>query len=139
MSAILGHGTTLQYHNGSAYVDIGAVTEIQWSGAERDIIDVSAMDDATMVRNYIGGRVDPGEITFSVNQLANDTDHDFVRDQLLDAVVNEALDQYKLIFSTSDVTWSFTGVLKSYETDFTDEDIVKSSITIKISGKPTIA
>ena len=137
--ATLSHGTILNYHNGSTYAAIGDVVNASWSGITREVVDISAMDDADYFRRYASGRADAGELSLTVNYTDGDTAQDAIIDQLISGTVTDSLDQYQLQFAGSGTTWSFTGFLTNFAWQFADGEKVALDVTVKISGKPTSA
>jgi len=59
-----GYGTTL---TGATAGLIGNITQLTGPSETRDPIDISTMDSADQVREFIAGMKDSGEITFTCN------------------------------------------------------------------------
>ncbi len=137
-AATRGRGTKLQMQVGTPYVTIAEVLDISGPTLARSTIDVTNHDSAADYREFITGTLDGGEVTFDVNYLPADPDHDATTG-LIAVFESGAITNFKLIFTDSGTTtWDFAGLVVGFEVSAAIEDQLKASCTIKLSGQPTL-
>lgn len=136
MAGVDAFGTRLERGDGAdpeVFTAIGNVVEIEGPEIERETIDVTAHDSANRWRDFIGGLVDAGEVTATVNY--DPSKHDSLVADFEDSEPRN----YKMVFPTSpEVTWSFAAVLTGFSPSAPHDDKLSAELTWKVSGKPTI-
>lgn len=137
MAGIDGFGTLLKRGDGAepeVFTAIANATNITAPGLARNTIDVSAHDSPNKYMEFVGGMIDPGEVSIDVNY--DPTEHDTLVADLED----EDPRNYELVFpDTANTTWSFAAVLTGFEATAPYDDKLTATLTYKVSGKPTIA
>lgn len=137
MAGIDGYGTLLKRGDGAepeVFTAIANATNITAPGLARNTIDVSAHDSPNKYMEFVGGMIDPGEVSIDVNY--DPTSHDMLVADLED----EDPRNYQLVFpDTAGTTWSFAAVLTGFEATAPYDDKLTATLTYKVSGKPTIA
>lgn len=137
MAGIDGYGTLLKRGDGAepeVFTAIANATNITAPGLARNTIDVSAHDSPNKYMEFVGGMIDPGEVSIDVNY--DPTAHDMLVADLED----EDPRNYQLVFpDTTGTTWSFAAVLTGFEATAPYDDKLTATLTYKVSGKPTIA
>lgn len=131
MSGFSAFGTQFQRHNGSTFVTIAEATNISGPELERDTIDVSSHDSPNRFREWVGGMVDGGEVTFEVNW-------DPAEHATLKADFNDALPrQYRILLpSPPGGNWTFSGFITGMTHEYPYDDKMSAEFTFKISGDP---
>ncbi len=125
---ILGHGTTLAI----GVTTIGNIQSITGPNQTRDSIDVSTMDSVNKWREFIPGRLDAGEITFTVNY-----------DGASGGTANDLNTKLTAVASTILVTFpdtssfSCSGFVTGLGHAIPFDDKITQDITIKLTGVPT--
>jgi predicted secreted protein len=104
-----------------------------------DTIDVTTHDTSSGWREYIGGLRDGGEVSFDINFIPTEVTHAY-DSGLLEDYLNRTLRNFKLVFPTTPaVTWTIAGIVTNFETSEPIDDVIGASMTIKVSGAPTLA
>lgn len=116
------------------FTAIANIESISGPSLEREEIDVTAHDSPQQWREYIGGLKDGGEITFDINY--DPTVHDVL---VADLDVTEPIN-YEVAFPTSPETvWTVGALLTGFEPDAPHDDKLAASLTLKVSGPPTLS
>jgi len=135
-----GFGTQFQRATtispGTTYETIANVTSIGGPDRKRETIDVTAHDSPGQWMEFIGGLKDGGEISLDINydpaELTHDIDDDFD---------DEAPRNYRVIIlpgTEDEHTWQLKGIMTELSDEFPYDDKMGRTMTIKISGKPTL-
>ena len=136
-------GTKLQLGDGAPvteiFTDIAEITSISPPSLSKDTIETTSHDSVDRYKEFISGLRDAGEVSLDINYDPADATHGLLTG-LLGEYEKDAPSNYKIIFpDASTTTWSFAGILTSFETSAPIDDKLTASVTIKISGKPTLA
>jgi predicted secreted protein len=140
MSGRDGFGTLFQRAGGTApgvtYATIANVTNISGPERTRETIDVTAHDSPDGWMEFIGGLKDGGEISCDINYDPAETTHD------LDDDFDDALPRnYRIIIlpgTEDEHTWQISGILTTLGDEFPYDDRLQRSLTVKVTGKPTL-
>jgi len=136
--AVAAMGTYLR-RNG---VEIAEVVTIGGPSFEAETIEVTHLRSPGMWKEYIGSLKDGGELTFDLNFLLDDPSHSAATGLLSqwnsDGV--PARDEWEIVFPNDAATvWLFNGFQTGFEVTAETGDKLAASVTIQISGKPTLA
>lgn len=135
-SGYLAQGTVLRIGDGAtpteAFTDIEGCDDFSGPGESADTIETTSHSSPGHRRQYIGGLINSGELTFDVfwifvepGQLA------------LQAAFNDGLEhnfQMEFPVDTTDNLLSFAGIVTGMEWAVPKDDAVKKSVTIQITG-----
>ncbi len=141
MSGRDGFGTQLKRATtlvpGTVYETIANVTSIGGPERTRETIDVTSHDSPNGWMEFIGGLKDGGELSCDINYDPAETTHD-IDDDFDDTTPRNW--QIVILPGTEDEhTWSLKGILTNLGDEFPYDDKMGRSMTIKVSGKPTLA
>lgn len=136
MAAVNAFGSKLQYHNGAIYVDVAQVTNISGPSVSRDSIETTHHTSSGGFREYIPGLKDAGEVSIDILWTNTDTTHAALYNQINGGQTGNG--QYKIVFSDS-AAFTFVGHVTGFEATAPIDDSLTASVTIKVSGKPTLA
>ena len=131
------HGAALKWDDtgGSTYVAIGQVKDIEGPGNTRDQIEVTDHDSGGW-KEYIGGLIDGGEVTFTIGYDNANSEHG----DLLTALNSDTIPAWELTLNVTSGTavWTFDGPVTSFgaSTPVAGENMV--NITVKVSGQATL-
>jgi predicted secreted protein len=89
--AFLGKGTELKIDFGSGLTTVGEVRSITGPNLQGAQVDVTNMDSAGRLREFIAGLVDPGTLSFEVNYNPNYATHASILSDLTTNVTSTAL------------------------------------------------
>lgn len=143
--AYIGQGTLLQRGDGGGpevFTTVAEVLNISGPSISRDAIDVTTMDSPDQYREFIGGLLDGGEVTFDVIYDPVDPTIEPVAGLLseLALVSGQAATNWQLVFSDpASTTWAFPAIVTGVEPAEAIDDKVMLSVTLKVSGKVTLA
>lgn len=139
MAGIDGFGTLLKRGDGAAtevFTAIANATNITAPGLSRNTIDVTAHDSPDRYMEFVGGLIDPGEVSIDVNY------DPAVHDTLILDLEDTEPRNYQLVFPddpTTPTTWAFAAVMTGFEASAPYDDKLTATLTFKVSGKPTIS
>lgn len=136
--AISAMGTTL-LRNG---VEIAEVTNIDGPGWTAETIEATHLKSPDFWKEHIGSLKDGGELTLTVNFLLNNATH-MAATGLLSAFAGTGApprDTYDMVFPDDDsTTFTFSGIITGFSTGAETGGKLEAEVTVKITGKPTIA
>lgn len=118
------------------YTTIANVTNISGPSRSRETIDVTAHDSPNQYMEFIGGLKDGGEVSLDINYDPGQATHD-LDDDFDDATPRNY--QIVILPGTDDeFTWTIAGIMTGLEDEFAYDGKMERSMTIKITGKPTL-
>lgn len=140
-TAVHTAGTKLQRGDGAtpteAFTTIAEVVSISGPTESARQVEVTNFDSAA--KEYIAGLRDSGELSFECNFIPESTMQQGLRTDL----INRVKRNFKLILNDNTVegdktTFTFAAVVTSFAMNGATDDAWKASVTLKISGAPTI-
>ncbi len=138
-AAIRAIGTTISmYDSGDANpVVIVEVLSISGPDMENESIDVTNQDTTGRVREFIGGLVNPGTLTFDINLQPDIATHGNATNGLFKVFSDADTRQWDLTFSDTALTiYRFKAFIQNFVPEASVEDQLKASITLKLTSKP---
>ena len=137
--AISGFGTILKRGDGAVpevFTTIAEVKSLSGPGLTLETIDVTHHQSTGGWREFIGGLLDGGEVTFDVNFIPSNQ----TQDNLWTDLQNRTLRNFELEFpDPGSTTWSFSALVTGFEESAPIDDVLGASVTLKISGQPTLS
>jgi predicted secreted protein len=119
------------------FTTIANVTSVSGPERTRETIDVTSHDSPDGWMEFLGGLKDGGEVSLEINYDPTEATHD-LDDDFDDAEPRNY--QIVILPGTADeYTWSLAGILTNLGDEFPYDDKMARSMTIKVSGKPTLA
>lgn len=138
-AAIFAQGTLLQIGDGAtseAFTTIAEVMDLKGPNVSLDPIDVTNHDSTDGWKEFIGGLLDGGEATFSINYQPIASTHDQLNTDLQARVLRNFL----LVFTdASSTTWAFSALVTALGPSTPVDKQLTADVTLKISGKPTLS
>jgi len=133
-------GTTLQFKQASgvtSYTTIGGVLSASESAEEADVIDVTAINNASEVT--LTGFAKPGSLTIELAYDPKDTVHIALREAAT-ATGTGKIGDFKFTFA--DATTPSTrewigGSISKFDVQAASKDALKATCVVKLSGSPT--
>lgn len=122
---------------GTVFETIANVTSVGGPERTRETIDVTAHDSPDQWMEFIGGLKDGGEISLDINYDPGETTHD-----LDDDFDDDSARNYQIVIlpdTATEHTWSFKGIMTKLGDEFPYDDKMARSMTVKVTGKPTLA
>ena len=138
--AVIGYGTLLKKGDGASpevFTTVAAVTSIGGPNLQADDIEVTDMESPSGYKEYISGLKDGGTVDFEINFNPTNSTHT----GLFDDQVAGTSRNWKIVFpsSVSNMTFSFAGTVKTFNLNTDPNTQLSASISIKVSGAPTLA
>lgn len=140
--ATTGFGTILKIGDGGGpenFTAIAEVHDISGPSLSRDTVETTHQQSTEKWKEFIAGLKDAGEVSFDISYLPTHATHDNTTGLLKD-FDDGTLRNFELVFPDSGATtWSFSALVTGYEPTAPKEDKLTAAITLKVSGKPTLA
>lgn len=119
------------------YVALGEVSDITPPSISKDVIDTTHHGSTGGVRTFVGGLVDNGEMSVTVNYDPATASQTALRD-LAKTANTGAVSAFKIAYNNTDAsTLEFDGIVTGFEQSTPIDDVIKATITIKVSGQIT--
>lgn len=141
-AAIIGHGTKFQIKNSDdSYSTVAEVMAINGPSLGADAVESTNMDSLNKFREFIPGLRDAGEISFDVNYIIGNATHDVATGVAQDWMdVNHSTRDFKIIWpDTAATSWTFSGIITGFSVGDPFDGVMSASVTIKVTGQPTLA
>ena len=140
----IGYGTAVHWDNPAGslnFIRIGKVKNIAWGGPERDAVDKSTQDTPEGWRQWRKGMKDATSISFTVAQDMDDPTHDANTGLYSDFYEDRINHNWRIIANDGvrTTTFQFEGLCKSMPSKYPEAGMIEADVTVKLSGKPTIA
>ena len=136
---MLGHGSRFLMASGSSpdqFVDFGEVFNITPPSFTLDQIDVTHMQSADRIREFIDGLVDPGECSFEQNYIPGSAS-DIVLLAILALPIGQSRTRNCRIIYPNGKLDTFKANLQQYEPNVPTDDKMTATVTFKVTGKIT--
>lgn len=134
-SGVSAFGT--QYKIGGTAV--AEVTSISGPGLSADVIDMTSHDSTTGYREFVQGLKDGGEVSFDIIYVPAGVTHKNASGGLLWYYEQGGTAQHSIVFPDSaTTTWTFDAFVTNFEVGAPIDDKLSASVTIKVTGKPTL-
>lgn len=136
-NALDSQGMVIQWEDttgspNSVYTTIPEVSEMSGPGGQASEIDVT--DLSSSAKEFRMGLQDEGQISLTMNWIPSNAVHSGLRTDR----ANQAIRNFKIIFTDSpQTTWSFTAFVLGLETSAGVDDVVKATVTLRVSGSIT--
>jgi len=142
MTAISSFGTLLKIGDGApteVFTTIAEVMDISGPSQTMATAETTSQTSANKARTFIGTVLDGGEVTFDINYEPAGATHDqttgLIKDQTDLTVRN-----FELVFpDPATTTWSFAALVTNFEPTAPVDGALTASVTLKVSGLPSIA
>ena len=136
MSKYAGYGTVLE-REGTPIVQ---VTNISGPGLSLDVEDVTTHDSTGAWEEVVATILRSGEVSMDIVYDPAAATHKNAAGGLLADLVSRTAQTYSLTFTdTAATVWSFSAFVVGFEPDMPADGALTASVTMKISGQPTLA
>lgn len=132
MAGFSAFGTQFQREEpAGVFMTIGEATSISGPGLSRTTIDVTSHDSVNRFMEYVGGLIDPGEVTFEVNW------DPAIHTALIPDFQDPLPRGYRILFPTPPGgQFDFAAFITEMSHEFPHDDKMSADFTFKISGEP---
>lgn len=133
--AKIGYGSKLAIstNGGGLYTDLAEIFNITPPSSTFDMVDATHMQSPNSDREFIIGLNDPGEASFEMNFVPGSAS-----DVLIRSVKAARAAVLCRVTFPNGATWTFTGLLMTYEPAVPNEDKMTATVTFKVSGSTTV-
>lgn len=140
MGGLPALGTKLQMETApSTYTTIAQVVKISGPKFALDTADTTCLDSPGGWEEVVGTVLRSGEITLDINYVPSDATHDATAG-LLSKMQSKAVVGFKLQFpDTPPTEWTFQALVTGFQPEAAADGKLTASVTLKITGQPTLA
>ena len=136
MAKYAAYGTVLE----RGATTIAQVTSISGPGLSLDVEDVTTHDSTAAWEEVVGTILRSGEISMDIVYDPVAATHKNAAGGLLADLVARTPQTYSLIFTdAADTEWTFSAFVVGFEPDMPHEGALTASVTMKLTGQPTLA
>ncbi len=140
--ARLGKGFLVQRGDGGSpenFTTVAEVLDADGPGLSADSVEATHQESPNYWREFIPGLKDGGEISFDVNHDPDNATHDATTGIVAD-FNNRTVRNWRVAFpSPSSKTWTFPAFVTGFEPSNPVADRSTASVTLKVTGEPTLA
>jgi predicted secreted protein len=143
MTSNAAYGTLLQQGDGGtpteSFTTVAQVSNISGPGLSMDALDVTHHSSTAGWREFIGGLMDGGEVTVDIFYDPVAGTHDGSTGLIKD-MEDRTVRNFQLVFpDAGTTTWSFAALVTGFEPSAPIDGSLTASVTLKLSGQPTLA
>lgn len=139
MSGVAAFGTKLR-RGGTAGTVVANVTNIRGPNISLSTIDLGAHDSANSYVEKAVGRIDPGEVTIEINFDPSNATHKNATGGLRKDLADRASQSWAIEYPTTPASFDvFTAYVSGFEMSAPFDDKLSATVTLLISGAPTLA
>lgn len=117
------------------FTAVAEVKSIQGPSASAQLVEVTHMGSENRTREYKSGLIDPGEVTFNCNLIADDPTQVALRAALIAGTTHNFRQE---LTDASGSYISFAAIVTGIGDSFEMEQAAMSSITLKVTGPATL-
>lgn len=141
-SATSSFATLLKIGNGGTsetFATIAEVKDISGPALKLNTVEVTNHSSTDGWKEHVGTLLEGGEVSFAVNWLPADVTHSNSAGLLKDLAARTKRN-FQIVFpSASPTTWSLTALVTGLTPNAPVDGALGASITLLITGKPTLA
>lgn len=115
---------------------VGGLSSIGGVEVSSETTDVTALDNISGYKEYLGGFKDGGEVPLEGFLDGEDKG----QDEMYAAMESQEEKEFSIVFPQKiGKTWTFKGIVTKFATNAAVGDAIKFSASVKVSGKPTLS
>ncbi len=123
----------------SSFTNIAEVVSFSGPSLGADTEDVTHHESVGAYREKVVTLLDAGQVTFDLNFLPAEATHNNV-DGLLERYENRTVEDFRITWPDTGATvWLFTAFVVGFEPDDPVDGKLAASVTLEITGQPTLA
>jgi len=140
-NSILGFGTQFQMGDGGGtevFTTVAEVRDMTGPGLSMDTSEVTHHQSPGAWKEFVAGLLDAGEVSFDIGYVPTGATHNASTGLVRD-MKNRTKRNFKVIFpDVGATTWAFAGFVTGFEPGEPVNDSLTASVTIKVTGQPTL-
>lgn len=142
-AAEFAQGTKLKVGDGGGpevFTTLAEVLDISGPSLSMETVGATSHDSPSGYTEVIAGLKSGGEVTFDIQYIPSNATHKKAAGGILQDFEDRALRNFELVFpDTASTTWSFAAFVTGFEPSSPVEDKITASLTLTISGAPSLA
>lgn len=133
MAKAVGYRSVLTVATTTGTAEIGQIRSISGPGVSANDIDTTTLDSSSNYRTFVGGLLDPGEVTFATVYDSTSLMH-----SRLCYYMGQRSSKTFTVYhgSTSADTDAFVAYVKACSREIPMDDVITADFTLKVSGLP---
>jgi predicted secreted protein len=133
------YGTKLYRGTSGAGTLIAQVQSFSGPGLSADTVEVTSHDSTGAWEEVVVSVLRSGELTFDIVYDPANATHKYATGGLLDDLADRTATTYTLVFpDTAATEWTFSAYVVGFEPAMPHEGALTASVSIKITGVPTL-
>jgi hypothetical protein len=141
--AIESFGTLFQRGDGvtptEGFTTVAEVKDIEGPAMSRETHEVTHQESPDRHMERIGGLLDTGEVTFTLNWVPSNATHDDATGLIFDLRTPERRN-YRLVFpDAASTTWTFPGLVTEFAPKAPVDGVLEADVTVTVCGAPTFS
>jgi len=118
---------------------IVAIQSVTGPGISSDTEDVTTHDSTAAFEEHVVTILRTGEVSFDIEYDPAAATHKYAAGGLLHDLVSRTAQTYSIVFpDTAGTTWSFSAFVTGFEPDMPHDGALTASVTMKLTGQPTL-
>lgn len=142
MSALSAFGTLLKLGDGGGtetFTTIAGVRDIGGPAFTLETLETTNHSSTAGWREFIGGLLSGGEVSLDLLFDPDAATHSYSTGLIKD-MVNRTVRHFQIVFTDpTPTTWSFSALVTSFEPSAPHDDLLTASVTLTVTGQPTLA
>jgi Lambda phage tail tube protein, TTP len=136
-NAVFARGIQIKIGDGGApenFVTIPEVMKFKGPSLTQDLLDVTNHDSPQGAKEFIGGLLDAGELSFDINFQPTNAVHK----QVYNDLTNRVKRNFQLIYPGAIAQDTFTALIAKFDGTADEKDRLLTTITLRITGWPVL-
>jgi len=117
---------------------VAEVTKIDFGGIKLDLVESTNHSSTGGWREYTPTLKDGGEVSFEINYVPTAATHKNASGGLIYLLDNKTLQTFHVVFPDA-TDWTLPGYVTDFKPSAPVDGKLSASVTIKVSGQPTLA
>ena len=141
MAAVSAFGTLLKIGDGGgpeSFTTIAYVREISGPSLGMEPLETTNHSSTSGWRTFVGGLLTGGEVTAEILYDPDAGTHD-ASTGLINDMENRTVRNFQLVFTDpTPTTWAFSSLVTGFEPSAPYDDLLTASVTLTVTGVPTL-
>lgn len=133
MAKTHGYGSILAVATTTGTLEIGQIRSISGPNVSGADVDTTTLDSSSNYRTFVGGLLDPGEVTFSTIYDSTSLAHSHMAYYM---ATHEAMTYTVYHGSSAGDSDAFVAYIKGMSREIPLDDVITCDFTLKVTGKP---
>lgn len=139
--AVFGFGTLFKMEDPNVpgtYLTVAEVTNIGGPGISVDTLDATSHSSVNAWKEFIAALIDAGEVSLDIHYVPDNATHNNTTG-MLSRLTSRAKTNFRLVWpNVAATTWNFAGFCTAFNPTAPTGDFLSASLTVKLTGQPTL-